>query len=516
MKKKKYHSQENSLFIGILKYVYIFVLILFFIGNSYSQQVNGEILSNTGNITVVRVWGTHYERGFAYGYLCSQKIESLFEDFILPNYGSLLPIAKAIIGNENYFSIAPIYVEEANAMIDGMASAGIDTTGISYLDIFVVNFMTDLSGFYPLKNLNIQNCSSLMDWGDATAETDLNGKSVIAHHLDANETDSALVHNQVMVVHIPSEQDEQPWLLTGPAGQMVASQALNNSGLSAFLNTVNGFSAENNQAYEPVTLAIRKGLEKLDYNNDGVNNVNDIRDALLSNTNGYASGFIVCSLAPSTAGDDSLIAIVAELTPQQPYIIFRSNNYSDSIDGDNLYAANSMIKRNDAHEYCPRYLNVSNEIHNSYYGQNIGSGDNWNIMKTQSVQSSNLQFMQFIPEDRLFKISVRDEANPAYTFPPSVFDIDDLFLITGNNELNTNNNPSFSVYPNPVKNELTIDILNSDNKKQRFEISDLTGRIIYTSFVDKKTTVDMSKLTNGVYLVKLFTARSSLIKKIVR
>jgi len=64
----------------------------------------------------------------------------------------------------------------------------------------------------------------------------------------------------------------------------------------------------------------------------------------LRTPNGYASGFIVCTLAPSTNCIDSLIAIVLELAPQQPYVTYRSDKYSDSIRGSNLYAANSMIK----------------------------------------------------------------------------------------------------------------------------------------------------------------------------
>ncbi|MEA3445867.1 MAG: hypothetical protein U9R19_14205, partial [Bacteroidota bacterium] len=297
----------------------IYVIIVFFIASFFNtvcaQQVNGEVVSDTGNIQVVKVWGTHYERGFAYGYLCGQKIFSVFSNYILPNYGTLLPIAKAIIADENQFSIDPIYIVEGKAMLDGMATAGIDTTGLSYLDLFVVNFMTDLLGYVPTKGIT-QNCSSLMDWGDATLGTGLNGKSVIAHHLDASPLDTNITNHQVVVIHIPSEADEQAWILTGTAGQMFASQALNIQGVVAFLNTVNGFSAETNKGYEPVTLAIRKGLEKTDFNNDGLHNVNDIRDALCANTNGYATGFIISCLGPSIAGEDSLIALVAELAPQ--------------------------------------------------------------------------------------------------------------------------------------------------------------------------------------------------------
>jgi hypothetical protein len=490
----------------------ILLLLISTCAGSYSQVINGQIIADTSNLTVVKLWGNHYERGFAYGYLLSSKIMQVWNNVVVPTYGALLPLASSIVNNPADFRIDSIYVVEAKAMVDGLGAAGVDTSTISYKDVFVVNFMTDLSGFAKYKSFDTQNCSSLMDWGAATTGTDLNGHSVIAHFLDSDVQPSSILLNQVMVVHIPSETNEQPWLFTGIAGQMVASQAINNSGLSAFLNTVDSFTAQNNKAYEPLTLTIRKAIESLDYNNDGLTNVNDMVDAINSNTNGFAHGYIVSSLAPSTAGPDSLIAIVAELAPATPYITYRNIVYSDTLTGDNLYAANNMIKRNDARQYCSRYWKVSSEIDTAYNGQNIGSLDNWNIMKTKSTQSTNLQFMQFIPENRIFNVAVSDHYHHAYQKPFITFYLDDLFAPAGINELKYSNKQVLTIYPNPANDELQLELANSTSL-QKFEISDLLGRIIFKSTIDKKATVNISGLANGVYLIKLFSTNSAVIVK---
>lgn len=497
------------------KVVFTFLsLLLICTFNVKAQSVNGVIVSDVDRVTVVKVWGNHYERGYAYGYLCGEKINSVYEDFILPNYGTILPLAKAIIGDSSNFTIDQIYIDEAQGIIDGMGTIGIDTAGITYLDLFVFNFSIDLENFSSLKGLRFQNCSSLMDWGDATTGTDLDGRSVLTHHLDANQLDSAIVYNQVVVVHFPSEVDEQPWLLTGIAGQMVTSQAVNNSGTGTFLNTVNGFDASFGQGYEPVTLAIRKGVEKQDYNSDGYHNVNDIRDALSSNTNGYAGGFIVCALSPSTEIEDSLIALVVELAPVQPYITYRTNSYSDSIDGDNLYAANAMIKRNNANDYCSRYQNVSNEIHNMYNGIGIGSQDNWDIMRTQSFQTINLQAMQYIPEDRIFSISARDETTPAYDFTPQVFDLDDLFLLNGNVQHNVDNQKVYSIFPNPAEKSIVV-YASEPNTINRLEISDINGRSFKILNFRNKAIVDVTSFPSGIYFVSITIGDESFTEKIV-
>lgn len=51
------------------KLIIISILVIGTIIQLHSQPVNGEILSDTNNVTIVKLWGTSEERGFAYGYL---------------------------------------------------------------------------------------------------------------------------------------------------------------------------------------------------------------------------------------------------------------------------------------------------------------------------------------------------------------------------------------------------------------------------------------------------------------
>ncbi len=493
----------------------LFVCLFFIlIGYTKAQIVNGSILSNADNLTVVKVWGTHYERGYAYGYLCSSKIMSVWNNYILPNYGSYIPLAKQIIGNSNMFSINPKYKTEVEAMLDGIGAAGYDTTGLSYLDLYVVNFTTDLEGFVG-KKLPSQNCSSLLNWGNATIGTDLNGKSVICHHLDAPQSDTAIINNQVLVIHIPSEIDEQPWFLTGTAGQMVASQAVNSHGLCVFLNTVDGFSAEYNKQYEPVTITIRNAIESRDFNNDGVNNVNDIRAAVSTNINGYARGFIICAVAPSSNLIDSLIGGIIELAPQQPYITNRTIDFQDSIVGTNLYAANSMIKRNNAYDFCSRYNDVKNEMNANYNGQNIGSQDNWNIMKNFSTQNTNLQMIQVIPENNILKISVRDSEHLAYQKEPLIFDISQFFIPTNIIEQKKSTDIELSVFPNPVIDKANV-VFNNFVGISEIELYDETGNLILSINFSKKTVIDLSNLPKGVFILKVKTNVMNYYQKLIK
>ena len=50
--------------------------------HAQAGQVKGELTSIEGK-PVLRVWGTHYEMGYAHGYLLAPEIVAMLEDYML-------------------------------------------------------------------------------------------------------------------------------------------------------------------------------------------------------------------------------------------------------------------------------------------------------------------------------------------------------------------------------------------------------------------------------------------------
>jgi len=409
------------------KPIIILMLLLGLTAQLYSQPVNGEILSDTNNVTTIRIWGTNEERGFAYGYLIGDKIIEVLEGFIIPYWGDDWHTLKEIIAEGISFQIDSMYWHEAQAMMDGATAAGYNSSGYNVLDVLAANLLNDVYAWQLSKNRIGFYCSTLMNWNDATAGTDLEGCSVISRHMDAYVS-TVLINNVVIIIHIPTEQDLQPWLLIGNAGEMAPASGVNSSGLSIFANGINhNWNYSTNAGYEPYAFTFRKALESADYNQDGINNMLDIRDAIISNPLGYGWGSNFSALAPSTAIYDSLIALVAEVAPEEPCITFRTNSYNDTIPGDNLYAANSEIKRNNLRLYCNRYFAIVDNIGD---GTGIGSQENWDLMKNYSNGGSiNMQFMQYIPEWGQLNLSVYQNNTPAYLNDPVSYDVNEFFQL---------------------------------------------------------------------------------------
>jgi len=82
---------------------------------------------------------------------------------------------------------------------------------------------------------------------------------------------------------------------------------------------------------------------------------------------------------------------------------------------------------------------------------------------------------------------------------------------------NTTNPNTFSIYPNPVNNEFTIETSQPTNIKYHFEIMDLLGNSIAKGLIESNETIKMSDLAKGVYIVHISDENSILSsKKIIK
>jgi len=246
------------------KTILILILILCSNISTFSQAVNGEILSDSNNVTVVKLWGTSEERGFAYGYLTGDKMIEVLEEFIIPFWGEDRPVAKQIIADTTSFHIDPVYWHEARAMMDGATAAGFNPSGYDSLDVIAANCISDIYGWQIGKEKSGFHCSTLMNWNEATAGTDLNGCSVISRHMDTY-INSSLQNNAIIVSHIPSEPDLQLWLLIDCAGQMAPKSGINSNGLALFTNGIDDqpWNYSIQAGYEPFIFTFRKALKRL-------------------------------------------------------------------------------------------------------------------------------------------------------------------------------------------------------------------------------------------------------------
>ncbi len=77
------------------------------------------------------------------------------------------------------------------------------------------------------------------------------------------------------------------------------------------------------------------------------------------------------------------------------------------------------------------------------------------------------------------------------------------------------NNRVIKIYPNPVNNELSIEIVNG-TELVGYEILNYTGQLVYKGNLVNKTTVQTAGFAAGVYLIKLENGKTFEFKKIFK
>lgn len=82
---------------------------------------------------------------------------------------------------------------------------------------------------------------------------------------------------------------------------------------------------------------------------------------------------------------------------------------------------------------------------------------------------------------------------------------------------NHENNNEISLFPNPVKNTLTIEFDANKEVYQYLELFTYNAKLIRTTKINsKKMEIDFSKLNNGVYFLKFIANEKTVIKRIIK
>jgi hypothetical protein len=87
----------------------------------------------------------------------------------------------------------------------------------------------------------------------------------------------------------------------------------------------------------------------------------------------------------------------------------------------------------------------------------------------------------------------------------------------GLSTINTNNNLSVLLYPNPAKNKVTLDI-NGNKEKAEIFIYDLQGRVIKKMLLSQgqeEINFDVSNFSKGVYNVRIVSSDNNITKKLI-
>lgn len=499
------------------KLTLISLLLLFSL--ALSAQVNGD-LQQIGNQKILQVWGSHYERGYAQGYLLSPQIMEVFNDlyWTMFCYSSTDFYNQLLTYYQQHFTTPERMYWEVQGMAEGMAASGQSLyhpglgRDLGLDDLLLLNTMHDMIalGAKPASKPGF-GCASLSSWGVATAaDSILASGSVITRFLDASPN-SALIGNPLMIVHHPSESTEQKWLGLSYPGFVNPPTVISEHMLYASMNTGSDHYAPNPTNLSPILWDMRKGVEMPDFNADGTTNAYDIHSAIASGE--HLSGSIIHSLHEAAGAVSSLVTETKSGTTQ-----YRSYNQNGNLPTHHLAATNHFRLISGA-ICCDRYANLQDSL---YANPHITAKRQWQVMSGAAGLESTLSAIQFVPSTGYLLWAAASLSQPAYQLPALPFDVNTLFAysVANSDEHLPAAAPELSIYPNPWVVGQALNI-SASKAVAKLEIYNLKGQQVLVTHVAAKTgeiSFDLQgyPLPTGIYFLKAsFHDSSTLVRRFV-
>ncbi len=408
------------------------VLILSLAFFSPVLAVNGFIEDVEGQ-NVMHVWGTHYEMGYANGYLNGVGIQAMVEDYTIDKYiGPVLYVLLRATAAQ-YIEIPSPFDEEFQGIIDGMEAAGVDmyieslSRNTDILDIEILNAA-------PESNRQLA-CSSLSGWGQATMKDPaLLGNTVLCRDLDwTPDSGGVLYNNMLITTYESSVPGEQPWVSVGFSGIIGCLSGFNGNGIGAFLNMgnhadksampgdeglVGEFIRDGGVKVVPELLALRAGMESNDFDGDGENTIADIYVA--ASTFRRGGTYCIHVVSPWTG---CLLPVPAGII-EAHYSAGVAPRFS--VDDEDLTPF--LLAVTNHHRilfppvYCYRYNIIKDSLMEDF---RLTGREAWEI--ESAVANSTLQTMLFRPDYMDIRISFAVPGTQAPFIQPVVHKWDNLF-----------------------------------------------------------------------------------------
>jgi hypothetical protein len=183
-----------------------------------------------------------------------------------------------------------------------------------------------------------------------------------------------------------------------------------------------------------------------------------------------------------------------------------------AIDGgswsDGMYKSTDYGTTWNVSEYWPWIIDILVDPVNSF---TVYAADSVNGVKKTTNEGLNWQTINDGLGDSTVYCLAQSPADTIHLYAGTEHGLYVLNLSTGFSE--TLNENSITVYPNPVNDKIVIE----SSKKANIEIINSQGQIIENlKTSNTKTTVDLTRYSYGVYIIKIKTDKSITTKKIIK
>jgi len=390
-------------------------------------HVNGKIIHMEGH-RILNLWGTHYEMGFAHGYLMGDEIMEMIEEYglgsLIPPYwyqAVLLPLIQTSFELNNEYRL------ELRGMYRGMQKAGtdiyIEDLGRNLIldDLYAINLIPDISRY---------GCSAAFGWGAATANDPvLSGGSVMVRDLDWGNDPTGLLNTRgTIMVFQSSSPGEKGLVSISWPGMISVLTGFSSDGIGAAINYGNHnyyYPPYPPGCFEGVGFAIRDGLEDRDFDGDGYETHLDVYEAVSSTPQLSSFEISLISSFPVPGHPGTGAGAVLEINNSGFALRKSSNNmdYSPYLNSTDLLAVTNHHRLLYSPVYCFRYSHQVSELSADF---EVDTDELWEIESAISNQYT-MHMTAFRPNLLDMYVAFNETFQGAAASKKNHYLLDDLF-----------------------------------------------------------------------------------------
>lgn len=388
--------------------------------DSADPPVRGSRQSLNG-VTIVRVWGSPFERGFAHGYLMADEIRSflingMFNQARLKSRGAYETIV--LHGLLSLMEIEPRFTEEIRGLHQGMLARlgpkGMHVDwldrGVSVRDLTVYNCFADFFGLM---------CSTFTVWGGLSTEGVLTARN-LDYPLEAD-----LRLGQCLLVQLDQTDGRMDFVSLNWPGQIGCVTAMNADGVTLAIHDTPGVLFDPALKYRPRLLQMRSAIEAA----AGHTAFRDAARALASGPT--IVGNNVHMSRPARFGTQPAAVLEYDgRTDKGPGVTIRTAAENAPGVPDHALICTNHYRARRSPVPCDRFAKMQAELRRRADAQEPLSIRHARVLMSSVARRHQRLFtlhtVYFLPDRRALELSVSTRTIPAAEIEPVRFSLDDL------------------------------------------------------------------------------------------
>ena len=202
------------------------------------RRTDHGALTRIKGYPVLQLSGNARQRGRAHGFLVARQILDFFEFYILEDkFRSIEKYATTFAPFlEKNFAYPTEFIEEADAVIEGMREFGVDLHVPGLDRDFNRTDLCAINAYIEARAMR-SSCTQFAVWGDATAGTDVGGKIVTGRNMDGEiDLRKTTVHGFLLFAVNPAEPDQKRYVSMMWPGFIGTISGINEDGFYSMEN----------------------------------------------------------------------------------------------------------------------------------------------------------------------------------------------------------------------------------------------------------------------------------------